>query len=254
MDTTTVKKERRNFLKTVSVGGLITLVSPTLLAAAPDEKKTKISLSENDVILFQGDSITDAGRSRDDKDFNNANALGKGYAFLAACELLNKYANKNLKIYNKGISGNKVYQLAGRWDEDCLALKPTVLSILIGVNDYWHKHNGKYDGTPKVYQDDFRKLLERTREKLPNIKLIIAEPFAVNKVKAVDDTWYPEFDEYRAAALEISKEFNASWIPLQKVFNEAEKRAPGKHWTGDGVHPSLAGAQLMANAWLDVFK
>lgn len=252
--TSTTDNKRRNFLKTASVGGLITLVSPTLLSAAPNEKKAKITLSENDVILFQGDSITDTGRSRDNNNANDVSALGKGYAFLAACELLNSHADKNLKIYNRGISGNKVYQLAERWDKDCLDLKPTVLSILIGVNDYWHKHNGKYNGTSKVYQDDFRKLLERTREKLPNIKLIIAEPFAVNKVSAVDDTWYPEFNEYRVAAQAIAKEFNAAWIPLQKVFDEAQKRAPGKYWTGDGVHPSLAGAQLMANAWLDVIK
>lgn len=250
----TIKNKRRDFIKTVSVGGLITFVNPSLLSAAPNEKKAKITLSENDVILFQGDSITDAGRSRDNNEFNNAAALGKGYAFLAACELLNKHADKNLKIYNRGISGNKVYQLAERWDNECLALKPTVLSILIGVNDYWHKHSGKYNGTSKVYQDDFRKLLDRTREKLPDVKLIIAEPFAVNKVKAVDDTWYPEFNEYRVAAQEIAKEFKAAWIPLQKVFDDAEKRAPGKHWTGDGVHPSLAGAQLMADAWLDVLK
>ncbi|SMD10218.1 SGNH/GDSL hydrolase family protein [Pedobacter nyackensis] len=250
----TIKNERRTFLKTVSVGGLISLVSPALLSAAPTEKKAKIALSENDIILFQGDSITDAGRSRDSNDFNNAAALGRGYAFLAACELLNKHADKNLKIYNRGISGNKVYQLAERWDKECLELKPTVLSILIGVNDYWHKHSGKYSGTSKVYQDAFRKLLDTTREKLPDVKLIIAEPFAVNKVKAVDDTWYPEFNEYRVAALEIAKEFKAAWIPLQKVFDDAGKRAPGKHWTGDGVHPSPAGAQLMANAWLEVLK
>ncbi|MNL40880.1 hypothetical protein D3C87_1632580 [compost metagenome] len=89
---------------------------------------------------------------------------------------------------------------------------------------------------------------------MPDVKLIIAEPFAVKKVKAVDDTWYPEFNEYRMAAQEIAKEFKTIWIPLQKIYDDAEKKAPGKHWTGDGVHPSLAGAQLMADAWLDVFK
>ncbi|MFA4868840.1 MAG: SGNH/GDSL hydrolase family protein [Pedobacter sp.] len=253
MDMTT-KNARRTFLKTASVGGLISLINPAILSAAPNEKKAKIALSENDIILFQGDSITDAGRSKDNNDFNNAAALGRGYAFLAACEILNKFSDKNLKIYNRGISGNKVYQLAERWEKDCLDLKPTVLSILIGVNDYWHKHSGKYNGTSKVYKDDFKKLLERTREKLPDVKLIIAEPFAVKKVKAVDDTWYPEFNEYRFAAQEIAKEFKTIWIPLQKVYDDAEKKAPGKHWTGDGVHPSLAGAQLMADAWLDVFK
>lgn len=249
-----IKKERRGFIKTVSIGGLLSLMNPALLSAAPDEKREKITLSENDIILFQGDSITDAGRSRDNNDFNNASALGRGYAFLAASALSNKHPDKNLKIYNRGISGNKVYQLAERWDKDCLELKPTVLSILIGVNDYWHKHNGKYAGTTKIYRDDLKKLLDRTREKLPGIKLIIAEPFAVNKVSAVDDTWYPEFNEYQLAAGELAKEFNAVWIPLQKIFDEAQKKAPGKYWTGDGVHPSIAGAQLMANAWLDVIK
>ncbi|SMD00594.1 SGNH/GDSL hydrolase family protein [Pedobacter africanus] len=249
-----IKKERRGFIKTISVGGLLSLMNPALLSAAPAEKRKKITLSENDIILFQGDSITDAGRSRDNHDFNNTSALGRGYAFLAASQILNKHASKNLKIYNRGISGNKVFQLAERWDQDCFELKPNVLSLLIGVNDYWHKHNGKYAGTTKIYRDDLRKLLERTREKLPDIKLIIAEPFAVNKVSAVDDTWYPEFNDYRLAAEEIAKEFNAVWIPLQKIFDEAQKKAPGKYWTGDGVHPSIAGAQLMADAWLDVME
>src|SRR5690606_22433718 len=115
---------------------------------------------KDDVILFQGDSITDAGRKKDSDEVNNASALGVGYAMLAASALLNDRADMNLKIYNRGISGNKVYQLAERWEKDCLGLKPNVLSILIGVNDYWHKHSGKYDGTVKVYEDDLKKLLD----------------------------------------------------------------------------------------------
>ncbi len=61
--------------------------------------------------------------------------------------MLNRYPDKDLKIYNKGISGNKVYQLAERWDADCLDLKPTVLSILVGVNDFWHTLTSGYTGT-----------------------------------------------------------------------------------------------------------
>lgn len=253
------QNERRSFLKKATLGGLLTLAAPQALFAASATESTmeragKITLSNNDVILFQGDSITDAGRKRDVDEANNNAALGTGYAFLAASALLNKYADKNLKIYNRGISGNKVYQLAERWDKDCLELKPTVLSILIGVNDYWHKHNGKYDGTVKVYADDLKKLLDRTLKQLPDVKLILAEPFAVKGVKAVDDTWYPEFNDYRTAAQDIAKQYKASWIPYQKVFDNAEKSAPGAYWTKDGVHPSVAGAQLMANAWLDTIK
>jgi lysophospholipase L1-like esterase len=252
------QNQRRSFLKKATLGGLLTLAAPQVLMASAAENTAgsagKITLSNNDVILFQGDSITDAGRKKDVDEANNNAALGTGYAFLAASALLTKYADKNLKIYNRGISGNKVYQLAERWDKDCLDLKPTVLSILIGVNDYWHKHNGKYDGTVKVYADDLKKLLDRTLKQLPDLKLILAEPFAVKGVKAVDDTWYPEFNDYRAAAQEIAKQYKASWIPYQKVFDHAEKMAPGAYWTKDGVHPSVAGAQLMANAWLDTVK
>ncbi len=245
--------KRRDFLRNTSLAGVMALGIPEIVNAAMP-KTSSVKLQKGDVILFQGDSITDSGRKKDDTKYNTPGNLGTGYPVHAAAEMLLDQAGKDLKIYNKGISGNKVYQLAERWEKDCLELKPTVLSILIGVNDYWHKHNGKYDGTVEVYRRDLRALLERTRKALPGIKFIIGEPFAVKGVKAVDDTWYPEFDTYRVAAKEIAKEFNAVFIPYQKVFDEAEKAAPGVYWTVDGVHPSLAGAKLMAQAWLKAIR
>jgi lysophospholipase L1-like esterase len=173
---------------------------------------------------------------------------------LAAANLLEEYAQLNLKIFNKGISGNKVYQLAERWDKDCLDLKPDILSILIGVNDFWHKLNGTYNGTVDIYRNDYIALLERTKKALPNVKLIICEPFAVPGVKAVDQKWYPDFYGYQKAAREIADKFNATFIPFQKIFDEGLKQAQGSYWTGDGVHPSLAGAQLMTEAWTEVIK
>lgn len=230
-------------------------ISEIVNAAMPStEAAPKIKLSAGDKILFQGDSITDAGRNKEKDGYNNAADLGNGYAFLAAAELLYRHADKDLKVYNKGISGNKVYQLAERWDKECLEIQPDVLSILIGVNDYWHQHNGNYDGTVEVYQNDLTQLLERTRQQLPQVKLVIGEPFAVKGVKAVDDSWYPQFDEYRAAAKDIAAAQGAIFIPFQTVFDQAEKVAPGSYWTPDGVHPSLAGAQLMAQAWLKAVK
>ncbi|OUJ70598.1 SGNH/GDSL hydrolase family protein [Hymenobacter crusticola] len=249
---------RRTFLKNASVGTLAAITMPSaLLAAEASPKAQKISLAPNDVILFQGDSITDAGRKKDPKDANVPNssgALGSGYAYLAAAELLLRHADQNLTIYNRGISGNKVYQLAERWDADCLDLKPTVLSILIGVNDFWHTLTGKYQGTVKTYTDDFTALLNRTRQRLPDVKLIVGEPFAVPGVKAVDEKWFPAFKDYQAAARSIAAQFNATLIPYQRIFDQAQKQAPGSYWTGDGVHPSVAGNQLMAQAWLETIK
>lgn len=247
---------RRSFLKKAAAGTAAMVSMPGILAAAmPPAKKMKtIRLLKDQTILLQGDSITDAGRNREDTGYNTARNLGSGYAMLAGATMLNKYEALNLKIYNKGISGNKVFQLAERWDADCLALKPDVLSILIGVNDIWHKLNGNYDGTCEIYRRDYIALLERTMQALPRVKLIICEPFAVPGVKAVDDRWYPEFYEYQKAAREIADCFKAVFIPFQKVFDEAVKRAPASYWTGDGVHPTLAGAQLMNKAWMKAFE
>jgi lysophospholipase L1-like esterase len=246
---------RRNFIKKAALGGLMAVSIPEILSESMMPSATKKnSLGKDNIILFQGDSITDAGRIREENSFNNSRSLGSGYPMLAGAELLGKYASLNLKVFNKGVSGNKVFQLADRWDADCLDIKPDILSILIGVNDIWHKLNGQYNGTVEIYKHDYIALLERTKKALPNVKLIICEPFAVPGVKAVDDKWYPEFYGYQKAAREISDQFGATFIPYQRIYDEAQKQAPGAYWTPDGVHPTLAGAQLMAQAWVEAVK
>ena len=247
---------RRSFIKKATIGSVAAMSFPSIISASAAKKRKikDLELAKDQIILFQGDSITDAGRSREDQSYNTGRGLGSGYALLAAAAMLNKYAPLNLKIYNRGISGNKVYQLAERWDQDCLNLKPDVLSILIGVNDIWHKINGNYNGTIEIYRNDYTALLERTKKALPAVKLIICEPFGVKGIKAVDEKWYPEFYDYQKAARDIAAKFDAIFIPFQSIFDEAQKRAPGAYWTADGVHPTLAGAQLMAKAWCKILK
>jgi lysophospholipase L1-like esterase len=245
---------RRKFLRNSSLAGLSAISIPQMVSAAIDENASlkKVKIKKDSTILFQGDSITDAGRKKEDPGFNNSGILGSGYAMLAAAEMLYKYPKQNLRIYNRGISGNKVYQLAERWEKDCISLKPNILSILIGVNDFWHKLNGNYAGTIQTYKDDLKALLDQTKQKLPEVQLIIGEPFAVPGIKAVDEKWYPAFNDYRAAAKEIATNFEAVVIPYQSVFDKAQQMAPGVYWTHDGVHPTLAGDRLMAEAWLAV--
>ena len=246
---------RRDFIRKAALGSVMALSIPEIVSASGiSAGMKKVSLAKDNVILFQGDSITDAGRNKEDEAYNTPRILGTGYAMLAAADLLEDYASLNLKIYNRGISGNKVFQLADRWDKDCLDLKPDILSILIGVNDFWHKLNGQYNGTVEIYKRDYIALLERTLKALPNVKLILCEPFAIPGVKAVDDRWFPEFYGYQQAAREIADMFNATYIPFQKVFDDGIKEAPASYWTGDGVHASFAGAKLMAEAWVEVIK
>ena len=245
-------KNRRDFLKTASLATLATVGIPSIsLAVMAEEKPNRIKLSQNDVILFQGDSITDWGRDQKLSNANASNSLGSGYVLVTAAQLLAKYPSLQLKCYNKGISGNKVYQLAERWDADCLSIQPNVLSIHIGVNDYWHTITSGYKGTIETYRSDYHKLLDRTFQALPNLKLIIMEPFGVKGVRAVNDSWYPAFDQYRKAAHDIAQEYKAVFIPLQSIFDKALDKAPGEYWTTDGVHPSVAGEGLIARAWVD---
>lgn len=245
---------RRTFLKTVGAGtagiaGLAVLspsCQPAGALATPYEKFFK----KGDRILFQGDSITDAHRNKENQQSNHPAALGEGYALLAASELLGRLPGKELTIFNRGISGNKVFQLDDRWQQDCIDLEPDVISILIGVNDYWHMRQGRYDGTPEVYANDFDSLLKRTRAALPGVRLVICQPFILTGTSAVDDSWVEPFRAYQEAAAALAEQYNATWVPFQEAFNQALSEAPATYWTGDGVHPSIAGAELMARTWL----
>ncbi len=245
---------RRKFISN-SAGsiGLSTLIGSILSSFIEEKtKKKKSIITANSTILFQGDSITDTGREKKLELPNNANSFGNGYAFLAASSLLNSLPKENLKLYNRGISGNKVFQLSDRWEKDCLALKPNILSILIGVNDYWHTRDGNYNGTVQTYENDYIKLLERTKKELPDIKIAVCQPFILSGTSAVDDSFIKSFKEYQISAKKISDEFKTLWIPFQEIFNEAIKYAPAKYWLYDGVHAAMPGAQLMANAWLKI--
>jgi lysophospholipase L1-like esterase len=250
---------RRNFFGKAATGAIGLAAIPSILSAsmpASGKKQNGIlsSLKAGDVILFQGDSITDAGRDKTNEQANNPGSFGMGYAFLAAANLLNTISSVQPVIYNRGISGNKVFQLAERWQKDCLDLKPKVLSILVGVNDFWHTLDFGYTGTVQKYEQDYRQLLTDTKKALPEIQLVICEPFAVLRCKAVTEKWYPAFDAYRVVAKKMADEFDAIFVPYQSIFDEAQKHAPGKYWTGDGVHPSMAGCSLMAEAWLNAVR
>lgn len=246
---------RRNFIRNTAIGTLASLSIPEIVSAAMQPAAAKkVSLEKDNVILFQGDSITDWNRDKTKNDANDFGALGSGYVLVASSDLLRRFPDKNLQIHNKGISGNKVFQLSDRWEADCLNLKPNVLSIMIGVNDYWHTKTNGYTGTIEVYHNDYVKLITRTRQTLPDVKLIIGEPFAIKGVKAVDDKWYPDFDAYRKAAKDVADQFGATFIPYQAIFDKAIESAPPAYWTFDGVHPSLAGVGLMAHAWMEAVK
>ena len=199
------------------------------------------------VIVFQGDSVTDSLRSQDFSLPPNQE-LGYGYVSMIAADLLERSPERSWKIYNRGISGNRIVDLYARWKRDALNLKPDILSILVGVNDTWHEYHSRNGVEPERYGQFYRMLLEWTRKVLPNTKIIVMEPYVL-PFGAVQPSWIPEMAERGQIARRISEEFSAVFVPLQTVFNEALKRAPQEHWLKDGVHPTLAGHRMIANAW-----
>ncbi len=242
---------RRTLLQGAVLSGGTCALGPVMNTAAAQENAAP-ALNMGDVILFQGDSITDAGRNKDASDANNVGALGNGYAQMIASRLLGVHSSLKLQCYNRGISGNKVPDLDARWQTDTLDLKPSILSILIGVNDIWHKLSGKYDGTVADYEEGFAQLLAKTVPALPGMKLVICEPFVL-RCGAVTDEWFPEFDERRSAARRVADLAGATWVPFQSMFDDAvSDETPPEYWAGDGVHPTMAGHALMAKTWLEV--
>lgn len=249
----TTPLDRRNLFRTsaaaIAAAGASHLLASTTQAAS----ESAIDLPAGATILFQGDSITDVGRDRNRDQANDPRALGDGYPMLIAGGLLRDHAAKNLKIFNRGISGNKVPDLAARWQADCLDLKPAVLSILIGVNDIWHQLNGKYDGTVATYASGYTALLQDTMAKLPETRIVICEPFVL-RCGAVTDRWFPEFTNRLEAARQVASELSLQRVAFQEMFDEAVKVAPPQYWAGDGVHPTIAGHALMAETWRETVE
>jgi lysophospholipase L1-like esterase len=210
-------------------------------------------MTEPLTVLFQGDSITDAGRDRTCAEPNAAAALGQGYTFMAAARLLRDQPEGGLRCLNRGVSGDQVPHLLERWQSDTLELRPNVLSILIGVNDLWHRLDHRSSGTVESYATEYRRLLEWTRRELPHCKLLICEPFVL-RCGAVDDRWFPEFDERRGVVRRLAQSMADGFVAFQDVFDAAVTGGPEPAcWADDGVHPTVAGHALMADAWLEQY-
>jgi lysophospholipase L1-like esterase len=207
-----------------------------------------------DRILFQGDSITDGGRQRTGDDLNHI--MGQDYAYIVAARVGAQLPERHLLFLNRGISGNRITDLSKRWQKDTLDLKPDILSILVGVND----GTSVVDKRPSPdsvadYAAIYDTLISQTLAALPHVRLVLCEPFAFPGGARTKDRW-PERQQDlqdRCKAVEaLAAKYHAPVVNFQKVFDEACKRAPASYWIWDGIHPTYAGHELMADEWLRV--
>lgn len=208
------------------------------------------------LILFQGDSITDALRKREDEHFP-----GNGYPTLVSGRLGYDHPGEYCFL-NRGISGNRIVDLYARIKCDLINLKPDVLSILIGVNDVWHEIGHENGVDAEKFELVYDLLLTEVRQALPEVKLLILEPFvlpglATENSEEKPDRWdrfCTEVPLRAAAARRLAEKHGATFVPLQARFDEACQKAPANYWLFDGVHPTSMGHELIARAWMEGFE
>jgi len=207
-----------------------------------------MKLEAGSTILFQGDSITDAGRR------DAADGLGSGYVPMIRAIIAAKGKAHKFNIVNRGIGGDRTVELLARWQEDCIDIKPDLLSIMIGVNDVW-RLRGEWNGQKFVSFEEFcanyRKLLELSAA--AGIKRI-----ALMSPSAIDDNKEPEtafhLDQRADFVKSIAKEFKAVYVPIREAQKRAMSLYPEVKWTSDGCHPSAAGHALFAQTWIDALE
>jgi lysophospholipase L1-like esterase len=242
---------RRKFIKGIALTGVAAVCLPEMsVLASKTNAGQKLKAKPGMVILFQGDSITDGNRGRN-ADPNHI--LGHGYQFSIGSRLGADYPEKKYIFYNRGISGNKVIDLEKRWQADTLDLKPDVLSILVGVNDsssvvvHWEPVV-----TVEKYEETYNSLLELTLAKFPGILFVLCEPFIlpVGKVKENWDAYHADIVQRQATVKKLAEKYNAVFVGFQDVFDKACDKSAADYWIWDGVHPTVAGHELMAREWL----
>jgi acyl-CoA thioesterase I len=201
-----------------------------------------VLIEENAVVLFQGDSITDCGRS-----YTNDTFLGNGYAAIAAARFSALHPERHVTFLNRGVGGARVVDLKARWQRDCLDLRPTWVSILIGINDARRHYERNAVTDLERYVAAYRDLLARTAA--TGARLILCEPFFLPFL--VDQKELrADLDRRIQAVHDLAREFHAVLVPFDSLFADAMTRHEPGFWTSDGVHPTLDGHSLMADAWL----
>lgn len=207
------------------------------------------------LVLFQGDSITDAWRSRE-----YPTELGIGYSQMAASEVMFDHPGE-YTFLNRGVSGNRIVDLYARMKADIINLKPDYMSILIGVNDVWHELNFQDGVSAEKYERIYNDLITEVKEALPNIKIMIMEPFVLpgggtRSTEEKPDKWdifYREVRKRAECARRVAEKHNLLFVPLQEKYEALNKKCAG-NWLTDGVHPSCAGYQLLKREWLKAFE
>ncbi|MBW4079930.1 SGNH/GDSL hydrolase family protein [Paenibacillus sp. S150] len=200
-------------------------------------------IGKNGIVLFQGDSITENWRRQED-----GSDLGIGYAQVIAAQYGFKHPDNNVTFLNRGVGGDRVPDLTRRWQKDCLDLKPTLVSIFVGINDTWRRYDENNPLSTEEFYTLYRNLLTVTKDRL-DANMVLVEPFLL-PVREEQRAWREDLDPKIQAVRQLAGEFGLPYVPLDGLFTAAASGTGPEYWSLDGVHPTAAGNGLIAEAWL----
>ncbi|HCD50834.1 MAG TPA: lysophospholipase [Balneolaceae bacterium] len=240
---------RRDFIKKTALlsGSAFISSSATIQDEVDGYDYDRPAFKKGTRILFQGDSITDMNRGRDESDRNHY--LGHSYVYLIASRLHADLPETEMEFFNRGVSGHTVSDLKNRWKQDTIDLNPDLLSILVGTNDVY------FGNTKEQFEEDYRFILKQSKEANPELDLVLMEPFVLQSGVLSEEGVYKErramTDELRMKTAELAREFDALFVPLQQIFDEAAEAVSPEHWVWDGIHPLPQGHELIARNWIE---
>lgn len=217
-----------------------------------------MNFEENEILVFQGDSITDGGRGRPEGPVSNDpnHYIGHSFPYLISAELAYKYIDKNPMFYSRGISGNDSLEMYARWRTDCINLNPTIINVLIGTNDAGKWIYEKGGSSPEQYDRILRMLIEDTKKELPNVRFVFCEPFYFDlDGSEKSKERFKDIKIRQEAVRKISDDYNCTFVPLQELLEQyAEKVGDPAKILWDGVHPTILGHSIIAEQWFEITK
>lgn len=203
-------------------------------------------------IVFFGDSITDGCRNRERDDL--LVSLGAGFVLFATGKLLKDNPHA-YEIFNRGVGGNRSVDLYARIKKDVWELQPDVVNILVGINDIWHEQMFSNGLDVGQYESIYRLMIEETKKRLPNAKLILCEPFVLRgRVTEEQFSVYEQIYAYANVVKKLASEYGVYFLPLQAMISDLAEKYGNAAVLLDGIHPTAFCAEKIASKWIKLFK
>lgn len=210
-----------------------------------------MKIQPNSKLLMIGDSITDCGRARPVGEASQGDGLGDGYVGVVNACITATMPQARIRVVNMGIGGNTVNDLAARWTNDVLDLKPDWLSVMIGINDVWRQFDNRLQTESHISVDDYAQTLDGLIHSVahtPIRGLVLMTPFFIEPNRA--DPMRAKMDEYGAVVSYLADRYKAIFVDTQAAFDNILTTLHPMALAADRVHPNLTGHTLLARTFL----